>query len=116
MAKAKTKNIFRTIISIIYLIYGAVTVIRNIGGLLGNLANISALLTVAMGVIMFVAGFIALFGGNYKLCRIFGVIIFIVAAVSLVLAVVGGGVLSIQSWIWPAIGAVLAWAFIALIK
>ena len=108
MAKAKTRNVLRTILAILYLVVGAVTARQNFG------LTLPALLATAMGVIMCIAGFIALFGGNYKLCRVFGVIIFVVAVVTLVLALLNKTGLS--GLIWPIISAILAWAFIALIK
>lgn len=105
MAKAKTKNVLRTILAIIYLIFGAVTVWQNWKVIASP--SLNGILTLAMGVILCIAGFIALFGGDKKLCRVLGVIIFIVSVVALIL-----------NWfsIWGLIGAILAWGFIALIK
>ena len=103
MSKAKTKNVLRTIIAIVYLVFGAVMAWQNFGGLF----QWPGILTLALAVIMFIAGWIALFGGNKKTCRVLGIIIFVVAVASLIF-----------NWfsIWALISAVIAWAFIALIK
>ncbi len=98
--KKSTKNVWRVIISIIYIIWGALSPLLAIGALLA--LDVSALLSAGLGILMLLAGIFGLIGVKKSKCKIFAVIIFIFAVASAVFA------FSVSS----VITALLAWLFI----
>ena len=102
--KKGTKNVLKVIISIVYIIWGIYSPISAIQAILA--LNIPAIVSSGVGVLMLLAGFFGLFGMKKAKCRVFGVIIFVFAIVSVVLALPAISVNSIVT-------AILAWLFIA---
>ena len=80
--KKTTKNVLRVIISIIYIIWGIASPISMLQAVIA--LNPHAIVTAAVGVLMLLAGIFALLGMKRSKCKIFGVIIFIFAAVAVV--------------------------------
>lgn len=106
--KKGTKNVFRIIISIIYIIWGITSPLSAINAIIA--LNVPALITATVGVLMLLAGIFALLGMKKIKCKIFGAIIFVFAAVAVVMAVLGG--VGLWGLVNPIITAVLAWLFI----
>jgi hypothetical protein len=71
--------------------------------------NITGIVTAAVGVLMLIAGFFGLLGIKRAKVRTFGVIIFVSAVVSIILALPSINITSI-------ITAVLAWLFIIAVN
>ena len=106
MAKSSTKNLVRTIISILFIIVGAATAISAImGGL-----NIWPLI---VGIVTLLAGVFAIMRTKPLYCRIFGIIVFVVAAVSFVISLLSKG--ASPDW-WSLANAIIAWLYIICIK
>jgi hypothetical protein len=106
--KKGTKNVFRVIISIIYIIWGIMSPITAIQAIIA--LNIPAIISAAVGVLMLLAGIFGLFGLKKSSCRAFGIVIFVFSLVAVVTAILGaGGIVN------PIITALLAWLFIACI-
>lgn len=104
--KKSTKNILRIVISIVYIIWGIYSPVSAIQAILA--LNIPAMVSAAVGVLMLLAGIFGLFGLKKGKCRAFGIVIFIFAIVSVVLALPTISVNSIVT-------AVLAWLFIVCV-
>ncbi len=101
--KKSTKSILRVIISIVYILWGIASPLSALEALLA--LNVSALLGAALGIIMLLAGIFGLVGIKKNHCRIFGVVIFVLAVVSFV-----SGLPSIA--VNHIVSALLAWLFI----
>ena len=106
--KRATKNVFRIIISIIYIIWGIMAPISAIQAIIA--LNVPALISATVNVLMLLAGIFGLLGMKKVKCKVFGVIIFVFAVVAAVSAFMGGGGI-----VNPLITAVLAWLFILCI-
>jgi len=104
--KKSTKNVLRIVISIVYIIWGIYSPVSAIEAILA--LNIPAMVSAAVGVLMLLAGIFGLFGLKKGKCRAFGIVIFIFAIVSVVLALPTISVNSIVT-------AVLAWLFIVCV-
>ena len=114
--KSVKKNVFRIIVSIIFIIVGLGSAIPGAIGLLGNIPNLQlySVLGVAFDVIMVLAGLLGLFKMKRAVCVIFSVIIFIgfaSAAVSGVMA--NAGVITVAI---AAAKAVIAWFYIGCVN
>lgn len=106
--KKKNKdNAIRIIVSIIYIVLGAGSVWDVLDALLAH--NLVAVLTAAVGLIMFMAGIMGLCKLNPSVCRVFGVIIFICAAFTLVWAFLGKNYSGLMT---PLVQTLIAWLFI----
>ena len=103
--KRTTKNVFRIIISIIYIIWGIMGPISAINAIFA--LNVPALISATVSVLMLLAGIFGLIGMKKIKCKVFGVIIFVFAAIAVVSALTAGG-----GFVNPLITAVLAWLFI----
>ena len=106
--KKETRNVLRVIISIIYIIWGLAAPLSVIKAVIA--LNAHAIVTASVGVLMLLAGFLALCGMKRGKCKAFGVIIFIFAAVAVVTAVTGGA--GLWELVAPIVTAVLGWLFI----
>lgn len=126
MAKKSKHNLFRIIVSIIYIVLGGVGAVMAVRSFIGALGGstvivkelISTVAYVAAGVVMFVAGILGFLNIKPKLCRILGLVIFVIAAVSLVLAILSSGLGAfglLATWISLA-QAVVAWLFVFWMK
>ena len=105
------KKIIHIIISIVYIIWGIgapLTLIKSLESLdLSSLTSLGTLVSVATGLVMLLAGIFGLFRIKPLKRRIFGVIIFILAASSVITSLVGGNIA------WQSIlQAVMAWLYI----
>ncbi|MBR6782236.1 MAG: hypothetical protein IKM33_03460 [Clostridia bacterium] len=105
------KKIIHIIISIVYIIWGIgapLTLIKSLASLdLSSLTSLGTLVSVATGLVMLLAGIFGLFRIKPLKRRIFGVIIFILAASSVITSLVGGTIA------WQSIlQAVMAWLYI----
>lgn len=98
------KKIVHVIISLLYIIWGIGAPLSAINAIID--LNVAALISAAVGIIMLLAGICGLFRIKPIKRRIFGVIIFIGAALSVVASLKTGIA-------WPSvIQAVLAWLYI----
>ena len=105
------KRFIHVIISIVYIIWGIgapLTLIKSLATLnLSSLASLASLVAFATGLVMFFAGIFGLFRIKPLHRRVLGVIIFILAASSVVTSLVGGTIA------WQSIlQAVMAWLYI----
>ncbi len=98
-----TKSILRLVISIVYIIWGIASPLTMIKSILA--LSIPAILSAAVGLITLLAGVFGLLGIKKDKCRIFGIVIFVLAVVSFITALPSISVNSI-------INGVLAWLFI----
>ncbi len=98
------KKIVHIIISILYIVWGIGAPLSAINAVVA--LDVSALISAAVGIIMLLAGIFGLFRIKPLKRRLFGIIIFIGAAVSVVTSLKTG----IQ---WqPIVQALLAWLYI----
>ncbi len=97
----------RVLISIIYIVWGIMAPISAIKALLA--LDLSGIATAVVGALMLIAGFFGLLGIRRAKARTFGVIIFVAAVASVILALPAINFVSI-------ITAVLAWLFIVAIN
>ena len=113
MAKRKTKkstrNVVHVIISIIYIIWGINSPLSVLKAII-NL-DMAALLGAAVGVVTLIAGILGLFQLKPAVRRVLGVIIFILAALTIVTSLSVGGI-HWQSLIQGILQAILAWLYI----
>ncbi len=98
-----TKSILRLVISIVYIIWGIASPLTMIKAILA--LEIPAIIAAGVGLITLLAGVFALLGIKKDKCRIFGIVIFVLAVVGIITALPSISVNSI-------INAVLAWLFI----
>ena len=101
--KKSTRSILRLIISIVYIIWGIASPLTLLKSVLA--LDVSAILGAMVGVITLLAGVFGLLGIKKDKCRIFGVIIFVLAVISFVTALPSVSVNSI-------VNGILAWLFI----
>jgi hypothetical protein len=105
--KKATTNVLRILISIVYIVWGIYSPISAIQVIIA--LNLPAIVSAAVGILMLLAGIFGLFGLKRGKCKAFGVVIFVFAIVSLVLAL---PIISVNS----IVTAILAWLFILCIK
>ena len=105
--KSTTRGITRVLISLLYIIWGIAAPVSALKALIA--LNVSGILTAAVGVLMLAAGIFGLLGIKKAKVRLFGVIIFIAAVISVVVSLPAINLVSI-------ITAVLAWLFILAVK
>ena len=105
--KSVTRGLTRVIISIIYIIWGIMAPISAFDSLLK--LDLVGVATAGVGILMLIAGFFGLLGIRRAKVRTFGVIIFVFAIVSVVIALPSVNFVSI-------ITAVLAWLFIIAVN
>lgn len=101
--KRSTRNIFKIIISLLYIVWGIYAPMQAIDAVLAF--DIGALISAGVGLMMLFAGIFGLIGLKRLKCKIFGVVIFIIAAVGVVTA------LPVLNWS-SIVSAILAWLFI----
>ena len=101
--KRSTRNIFKIIISLLYIVWGIYAPMQAIDAVLAF--DIGALISAGVGLMMLLAGIFGLIGLKRLKCKIFGVVIFIIAAVGVVTA------LPVLNWS-SIVSAILAWLFI----
>lgn len=106
--KATTKKLVKVLISILYIVWALLSPLTAIEAIL-NL-DIHAIIGVIPSILMLLAGIFGLIGIKKSLCRVFGVVIFVIAVATAVFAVLGSGLIAASS---PIITALLAWLFIA---
>ena len=104
--KKGTRTVFRILISILYIIWGIASPLTVLQAALS--LNVGAILSASVGVLMLLAGIFGLFGLKKGPCRAFGIVIFVFAIVSVVVALPS---ISAQS----IVSAILAWLFITCI-
>lgn len=100
------KKIIHIIISIVYIVWGIGAPLTAIKAILA--LDVGALLTATAGVIMLLAGIFGLFRIKPLKRRIFGIIIFVLALVSVITAIAGGNFLPVGA----IVQALLAWLYI----
>ena len=105
------KRFFQIIISIVYILWGIGAPLTLIGSLatlnLAALTDIGLLISVATGLVMFFAGIFGLFSIKPLKRRILGIIILVLAALSVVTSLIGGHIA------WQAVlQAVMAFLYI----
>ncbi|MBQ9087051.1 MAG: hypothetical protein IJY47_07695 [Clostridia bacterium] len=101
--KTATKKLIKIIISIVYIVWGIYSPISVIQAVLD--LNVGAMISALVGVLTLLAGIFGLIGIKKLKCRIFGVVILVVAVLGIVAALPSINVNSIVS-------ALLAWLFI----
>ena len=102
--KKGTKNVFRVIISIIYIIWGIWSPVSAFDAIVS--LDVGAMISAGVGILTLLAGIFGLLGIKKIKCRIFGIVIFVLSVVAIVFALPAISVNSI-------INAILAWLFIA---
>ena len=105
--KATTKKVVKIIISLVYIIWALLSPLTALRAILD--LDIHAIIGVIPSLLMLFAGIFGLIGIKKNFCRIFGIVIFILAAISAVVAILGSGLIAAIS---PIITALLAWLFI----
>ena len=104
--KRSTRSLLRVIISLIYIVWGIFAPINAFKAILA--LDVSAVISAAVGVLTLFAGVLGLLDIKKAKCRIMGIIIFVGAVISIVVAFPNISIPSI-------INAVLAWLFIICI-
>lgn len=100
-----TQSVIHVIISIIYIIWGIGAPLSALSAIID--LNPGALISAAVGVITLIAGILGLFRIKPSMRRTLGVIIFVLAVVSVVTSLLGNSIH------WQGIlQAVLAWLYI----
>ena len=107
MRKSTKRGLTRVMISILYIIWGIMAPVSAIKAVLA--LDLTGIVTAAVGVLMLIAGFYGLIDVRRAKIRTFGVIIFVAAVLSVVLAMPTINVVSI-------ITAVLAWLYILAVN
>ena len=108
--KKSTKNLLRIVISIVYIIWGITSPLTLLQSVLA--LNLSAILSAAVGVVTLLAGIFGLLGIKKARARIFGIVILVLAILSIVSAVAS---FSLGALVQPIVSAILAWLFITCI-
>ncbi len=98
------KKIARIIVSILYILWGIGAPLSAWNALVD--LNVAALISAAVGIVMLLAGIFGLFGIKPLKRRVFGIIIFVTALVSVVMSISDG-----LQW-QPILSALLAWLYI----
>ena len=105
------KKIIHIIISVLYIIWGVgapLTFIKELAALdFSSLLSLGSLMAVVTGLVMFFAGIFGLLRIKPLKRRILGIVIFILAASSVITSLVGGHI----AW-QPILQALMAWAYI----
>lgn len=114
--KAVTRNIFRVVVSLIFIVLGLSSAIPGVLGLVANIANIQfhMIWAVAFDVIMFFAGLLGLLKMKRSTCTVLAVILFIgfaIAAASGFMA--NAGILTVA---FAVAKALVAWLYIGCVK
>ena len=104
--KRSTRSLLRVIISIVYIVWGIWAPVNAFKAILA--LDMSAVISAAVGILTLFAGFLGLLDIRKSKCRIMGIIIFVGAVVSIVLALPSINVTSI-------VNAIIAWLFIICI-
>jgi len=99
------KKVIHVIVSLLYIIWGIGAPLTALNAVLD--LNVPMLLTAVTGIIMLLAGIFGLFRIKPLKRRIFGIIIFVLAAASAATSLMGGHL----AW-QPIIQALMAWAYI----
>ena len=107
MRKSTKRGLIRVLISIVYIIWGIMAPFSALKALLA--LDLTGIVTAAVGVLMLIAGFYGLLDVRRAKIRTFGVIIFVVAVASIILALPTINVVSIVT-------AVLAWLYILAVN
>lgn len=105
--KKNTKKIVKVVISLIYIVWGLLSPVTAIKAILD--LDLSAIIAVIPSILMLIVGILGLFGIKPKTCHALGVVVFVLALISAVFAVLGSGLVTAVS---PIITALLAWLFI----
>ena len=82
--KRSTKRIIRVLIGILYIIWGIASPVSAYEALIA--LDTTALVSAGIGVLMLLAGILALFHIRKSVCRVFGIVIFLANAVPIALA------------------------------
>ena len=107
MRKSTKRGLTRVLISILYIVWGIMAPMTALKALLA--LDLTGIVTAAVGVLMLIAGFYGLLDIRRAKIRTFGAIIFVVAVISIVLALPTINIVSI-------ITAVLAWLYILAVN
>jgi len=99
----------RIVISIIYIIAGAATIIPALGSL--STLSLATLIGLAGSALMLVTGVIGLFNVKKAACRTLGIILFCIFAFSLALDIINGGDLDPLR----VIEALISWLFVTVV-
>ena len=113
MAKKSSHDLGRIIISIIYIVLGAGSLIAIVNAVKNF--DVWAILACVGGAVMFFAGLLGLFNAKPGICRILGLIVFVLAAISFVKAIIAGAFTSFMTWVY-LVQAIIAWYFVIWIK
>ncbi len=103
MAGSK-RNVTRILISIIFIAYGVDSVIRALQALVA--LDIAGVVACALGIVMFITGILGLFRASITACRVLGVIICVLSALSFAVSLAGGAFAT-----EALVQALLAWLY-----
>ncbi len=101
---AGKKNITRILISVIFIVYGVSSVFDAFSALLK--LDLLGVLGCALGLLMFAMGIFGFIKSQITVCRVLGVIVCILSAISFA-AALAGGAFDVQS----LVTALLAWIY-----
>ncbi len=104
MAKKKTANLTKILISLVFIAFGLDSVIRAFELLLD--LDIGGILSSALGLLMFVTGVVGLCKVKVQVCRVLAVIVCILSAASFIM-----GLLSLSFATQMLVQALLAWVY-----
>lgn len=105
--KNSTRKILRVVISILYIIWGLASPIAAFNAILA--LNVAAMASAAVSLMMLLAGVFGLLGMKKSICRLFGVILFILAVLACIPVLLA---FNLTALISNLVTAVLAWFFI----
>ncbi|MBE6547100.1 MAG: hypothetical protein E7668_06655 [Ruminococcaceae bacterium] len=101
---AGKKNVTKILVSIIFIAYGISSVFDAFAALLE--LDLGGVLGCALGLLMFVTGIFGFFKNQITVCRVLGVIICLLSALSFALSLAGGA-FAVQA----LVQALLAWIY-----
>ena len=114
--KSKTKNVFRVVVGIIFMVLGLSSVLSSLPSILGNVVELEFhfIWGLAFDVIMFFAGLLALLRLKKATCYVLAIILFVGFAIAAVSSLMANA--PFFNVILAGIKAVVAWLFIGCVK
>ena len=112
---AKSRNVFRIVVSIIFIVLGLASGIPALLNLIGNLTSIQfhTVWSLAFDAVMFFAGLLGFLKTNKQVCIILSFVIFIGFAVGAITAIIANA--GIWDVAFAIAKAVIAWLYIGCI-
>ena len=114
--KAKTKNVFRVVVGIIFMVLGLSSVLSSLPSVIGNTLALEFhfIWGLAFDVAMFFAGLLALLRLKRSTCVVLAVILFVGFAIAAVSSIMANA--NFFNVVLAGVKAVVAWLFIGCVK